>query len=62
VAPCTRTRKFLGRFREGVAAGRFNASFEHRFDLQSRPCAWVRMSEGSPGERLAAGEPIGCDA
>jgi len=62
VAPCTRTKKFFGRFQEGVAAGRLNASFEYRFDLQSRPSVWVHMANGAPGEYLVIVKRIGYDA
>jgi photoactive yellow protein len=61
VAPCTRTKKFFGRFQEGVAAGRLNASFEYRFDLQSRPSVWVHMAQGAPGEYLVVVKRIGYD-
>lgn len=59
VAPCTRTKKFFGRFQEGVAAGRLNASFEYRFDLQSRPSVWVHMADGAPGEYVVIVKRIG---
>lgn len=44
IAPCTRTPHFLGRFREGVAAGRINLLFEYVFSgLPGRPAVRVHM-------------------
>jgi len=62
VAPCTRTKKFFGRFQDGVAAGRLSVSFEYRFDQQSRPSVWVHMANGAPGEFVVVVKRIGYDA
>ena len=62
VAPCTRTRKFFGAFQNGVAKGQLKASFEYRFDLQSRPSVWVHMANGAAGEYLIVVKRIGYDA
>ena len=62
VAPCTRTKRFFGRFQEGVAAGRLNASFEYRFDLQSRPSVWIHMVNGASGEFVVIVKRMGYGA
>lgn len=59
VAPCTRTRKFFGAFQDGVSKGQLKASFEYRFDLQSRPSVWVHMANGAAGEYLIVVKRIG---
>jgi photoactive yellow protein len=34
VAPCTDVREFHGRFKEGVIAGRLQATFDYRFEFK----------------------------
>jgi photoactive yellow protein len=37
VAPCTNVREFHGRFREGIATGELNVSFDYHFAFKQSP-------------------------
>ena len=37
VAPCTKSKEFYGRFKEGVDSGSLNALFEYVFDYKMQP-------------------------
>ena len=37
VAPCTNSRAFYGKFKEGVKSGDLNTMFEYTFDYQMKP-------------------------
>lgn len=37
VAPCTNVREFYGRFRDGVAAGQLNVTFDYLFAFKQAP-------------------------
>lgn len=37
VAPCTKSKEFQGRFKEGVASGNLSTMFEYVFDYKMQP-------------------------
>lgn len=37
VAPCTNSRQFYGKFKEGVASGNLSTMFEYTFDYKMKP-------------------------
>jgi photoactive yellow protein len=49
IAPCTNTAKFYGKFKEGVAKGMIDASFDYVFTRFSEPTVRVHMLK-APGE------------
>jgi len=51
VAPCTDGPEFRGRFRDGVASGDLNITFEYLFTFQMRPTkVSVRMKKSLTGD------------
>jgi photoactive yellow protein len=49
LAPCTNTAKFLGKFKEGVAKGHIDATFDYMFTRLAEPAVRVHMVK-APGE------------
>ena len=49
IAPCTNTAKFFGKFKEGIAKGMIDASFDYVFTRFSEPAVRVHMLR-APGE------------
>jgi len=51
VAPCTDSKDFAGRFREGVKSGDLNTMFEYTFDYQMQPTkVKVHMKKALTGD------------
>ena len=51
VAPCTDSKEFSGRFKEGVKNGDLNAMFEYTFDYQMQPTkVKVHMKKALAGD------------
>ncbi|MFP4130760.1 MAG: photoactive yellow protein [Thiohalospira sp.] len=51
VAPCTDSKEFSGRFKEGVKNGDLNAMFEYTFDYQMQPTkVKVHMKKALTGD------------
>ena len=51
VAPCTDSKEFSGRFKEGVKNGDLNAMFEYTFDYQMQPTkVKVHMNKALAGD------------
>jgi photoactive yellow protein len=49
LAPCANTAKFLGKFKEGVAKGKIDATFDYVFTRLSEPSVQIHMLK-EPGE------------
>ncbi|MDP4527616.1 photoactive yellow protein [Alkalimonas delamerensis] len=51
VAPCTQSKEFQGRFKEGVQNGNLNTMFEYVFDYQMKPTkVKVHMKKAMAGD------------
>jgi photoactive yellow protein len=49
LAPCANTAKFLGKFKDGVAKGAIDVTFDYTFTRLSEPAVRVHMLK-APGE------------
>lgn len=51
VAPCTQSKEFQGRFKDGVKSGDLNTMFEYVFDYQMKPTkVKVHMKKAMTGQ------------
>lgn len=51
VAPCTNSKEFFGRFKDGVKNGNLNTMFEYTFDYKMQPTrVKVHMKKALAGE------------
>lgn len=51
VAPCTKSKEFYGKFKEGVDSGKLSTMFEYTFDYKMKPTkVKVHMKKSLDGE------------